>query len=151
VRPPAEEAAASAPAVSTLERERTMTRRLPPIAPAEQAGHERPRRRRLRKALVALAVVGLVGVPLVFGVMLAVRSVYFVGAGEQGFVTVYRGLPYDLPLGIDLYQTNYVSPITVDQVPRGRRASVTDQELRSQNDAYDLVRRLELGQVNAVR
>jgi PPM family protein phosphatase len=66
-------------------------------------------------------------------------------------VTVFRGLPYELPLGIDLFQTNYVSPITVEQVPRGRRAAVTDQELRSQEDAYDLVRRLELGQVNATR
>ena len=151
VRPPAGEAAASAPAVSTLERERTMTRRLQPIAPAEHAGQERPRRRRLRKLFIGFAVAALVAVPIVFGTFLALRSVYFVGAGEQGFVTVYRGLPYDLPLGIDLYQTNYVSPITVDQVPRGRRAAVTDQELRSQNDAYDLVRRLELGQVNAVR
>jgi PPM family protein phosphatase len=146
--PPADRA----PAVSTLERERPATRRLQPIVPAEPGPRQRsPARRRLRRALVMLAVVGLVGVPVVFGTLLAVRSVYFLGVGDQGFVTVYRGLPYELPLGLDLFQENYVSPITVDQVPRGRRAAVTGQELRSQSDAYDLVRRLELGQVNPTR
>jgi protein phosphatase len=150
VRPPDDQATTSAPAVSTIERERTTTRRLQPIAPAE-TGAGRSRLRRVRRVLVTLGVVVLIGLPIVGGAFLAIRSVYFVGAGDQGFVTVYRGLPYDLPLGIDLYQTNYVSPITVDEVPRGRRASVTDQELRSQTDAYDLVRQLELGQVSAAR
>jgi protein phosphatase len=147
-----EQATSAAPAVSTLEREPTTTRRLQPIAPPEPpSGGRSPRARRVRKALVVLTVVALIGVPIVFGGLLALRSVYFVGAGDQGFVTVYRGLPYELPLGIDLFQVNYESPITVEQVPRGRRAAVTDQELRSQDDAYDLVRRLELGQVNAAR
>ena len=156
VRPDEHQATSAAPAVSTLERDeapdKPLTRRLEPIAPPEPEGRRRsPARRRLRRALVVLAVIALVALPIAFGVMLAVRSVYFIGAGEQGFVTVYRGLPYDLPLGIDLYQENYVSPITVEQLPRGRRASVTSQELRSQSDAYDLVRALELGQVNAAR
>ena len=30
-------------------------------------------------------------------------QVYFVGTNDRGLVTLYRGVPYELPLGIDLY------------------------------------------------
>ena len=30
---------------------------------------------------------------------------------EHCLVTLYRGLPYELPLGIDLYDTRYVSSV----------------------------------------
>jgi PPM family protein phosphatase len=161
VSPPAtteQRQAASAGGVSTLERERDarpskpLTRRLQPIAPPEDGDEEQPGRRgRLRRLFVVLAVTALIAVPVGFGGLIALRSVYFVGTGDQGFVTVFRGLPYDLPFGIELYQENYVSPIPREQVPAGRRAAVTDQKLRSQDDAYDLVRQLELGQLRGTR
>jgi PPM family protein phosphatase len=128
-------------------------RRLQPLRTGGQAGApgRGTRRPRLRRALIVAAVVGLVGVPVALGSLVAVRAVFFVGTNEQGFVTVYRGLPYELPLGIDLYQENYVSAIPDTEVPAGRREAVTSQELRSQEDAYDLVRRLELGQIQGTR
>jgi protein phosphatase len=151
---PPEPAPAPAPIsrpVATLERERqeaSMTRRLEPIVPTAARGAAPARRSPwVRRTFVALAVTGFVLVPIALGSLLALRSVYFLGVNGDGFVTVYRGLPYELPLGVDLYQENYVSPITQDRVPAGRRLVVTEQELRSQDDAYDLVRRLELGQL----
>jgi protein phosphatase len=88
-----------------------------------------------------------VGLPLVLGAFAAIRSVYFVGSDDAGFVTIYRGLPYDLPLGVDLYDTNYTSSATRDRVPRERRKPVFDHKLRSRDDAYELVRDLERQQV----
>jgi protein phosphatase len=74
----------------------------------------------------------------------ASQTVYFVGS-NQGFVTVYRGLPYDLPAGLDLYSVNYVSGVPVSELPPARRRLVTEHKLRSRDDAQDLVRQMETG------
>ena len=122
-----------------------VSRRLEPVAPAAPPARKRSRGRRL---LVVLAVTAIVAIPICFGIFAGIRSVYFVGADDQGYVTVFRGLPYELPLGIELYQRNYTSPVTRDQVPADRRKTVlSDQGLRSQHDAYDLVRQLERGEL----
>ena len=68
----------------------------------------------------------------------------------RGFVAVYRGLPYELPAGIKLYENNYVSGVPAGELPAARRKKVLDHQLRSKNDAADLVRKLELGQVHTV-
>ena len=155
---PATQVAADPRPVATMDRPRRQpgaaeTRRLEPIVPSTpREGAEPPRRRPwVRRAVITLAVLGFVGIPIALGSLIALRSVFFVGANERGFVTVYRGLPYDLPLGVELYQENYVSPITRARVPAGRRTLISSHELRSQEDAYDLVRRLELGQVQGTR
>ena len=67
----------------------------------------------------------------------------------DGFVAMYRGLPYDLPAGIDLYSTNYISGVPVNEVPAARRATLLDHQLRSHDDAADLVRELEQGRLTA--
>ena len=76
---------------------------------------------------------------------IAMRAVFFVGTNAQQAVTIYRGLPYDLPLGIELYTRNYTSGVTLEQVPESRRETFTDHKLRSLGDAEDLVRQLETG------
>ncbi len=45
------------------------------------------------------------------------RQVYFLGMDEGGRVTLYRGLPYDLPLGVELYSEVYSIPIQAASVP----------------------------------
>ncbi len=107
-----------------------------------------PRRSRLRtvtKVLVALAIVALIG----FGAWYGARQVYFLGIDEGGRVTLYRGLPYELPLGISLYSEDYSLPIQASSVPTDRQASVTDHELRSHDDAVDLLDDLEAAAVTA--
>ncbi len=121
------------------------TGRLKPIPPPAPDPPERKRSGWARKALIVLSILGFVGVPLALGTLIALRSVFFVGVNEQQFVTVYRGLPYELPLGIDLYQENFESGVNIEQVAPRRREALLDQQLRSQDDAYDLVATLERG------
>ena len=89
----------------------------------------------------------LIVVPLGLGAYIANQAVYFVGTDEDGFVTMYRGLPYELPAGLDLYSPTYVSAVRVDTVPATRRKRLIDHTLRSHDDAADLMRELERGRV----
>lgn len=116
-----------------------------PRREAPAGGTARPRRRipGLAPALVTLAVLALVA----GGAWVATRAVYFVGVDDRGFVAVYRGLPYEGPGGIDLYSEAYTSGVPVRDVSPRRRRGLLDHQLRSQQDAADLVRKLELGQV----
>jgi protein phosphatase len=77
----------------------------------------------------------------------ASQTVYFVGATDDGFVAVYRGMPYDLPAGLDLYSVNYESGVPIDELTPAQRRTVTAHKLRSKNDAQDLVRQLETGEL----
>ena len=105
-----------------------------------------PRRRRRR---VPTGLIALVVALLIVGAALwtASRAVYFVGVDPQGTVTLYRGLPYDLPLGLELYESYYASGVTLAQVPEDRRATFTEHKLRSKDDAEDLVSELERGRL----
>jgi hypothetical protein len=98
----------------------------------------------LRLALGLLLLAGVVG-----GLYALSRQVYFIGTNDAGLVTVYQGIPYELPLGIDLYQEDYASGMPARAIPSGRRARVLDHEWRSREDAVDLVRALERGQLDA--
>ena len=79
----------------------------------------------------------------------ASQTVYFVGASNDGFVTVYRGLPYDLPAGLNLYSVNYESGVPVDELTPAQKQTVTEHTLRSKDDAQDLVKQLETGELAA--
>ncbi len=87
--------------------------------------------------------------PLIVGAWLATRAVYFIGTdpADGRTVTIFRGLPYELPFGIELYERYYDSGVTLADVPAARRASFTDHKLRSRDDAEDLVIALEKGEV----
>jgi PPM family protein phosphatase len=141
------EHAAAAPAVAAAATEAGAVERRRPRSPRAARG-ERKRRRRLRVpvgpilVLFLLACVGL-------GAYFASQTVYFVGVGNDGFVTVYRGLPYDLPAGVDLYTVNYESGVPADELTPAQRRTVTAHKLRSKDDAQDLVRQLETGELAA--
>ena len=92
-------------------------------------------------ALGGLVLVALVGVAVVLGA----RQIYFVGTNDAGLVTMYRGVPYELPLGLELYTQQYASSVPARTIGRDRRARVLDHEWRSRDDAEDLVRQLERG------
>jgi serine/threonine protein phosphatase PrpC len=113
------------------------------------ASDEAPANRRrgasgLRRALTALAALLLVGLA-VAAATVAARQVYFLGTDDGGFVTVYRGVPYELPLGLDLYSERYRSGVPATSIPEARRGRVLDHQWRSRADAEDLVRQLERG------
>jgi PPM family protein phosphatase len=120
-----------------------------PSARSSSASHPVPaagRRRRRRWVTPVIAVVVLV-VLVAAGGWLATQSVYFIGTNKEGLVTVFRGLPYELPAGVNLYSTSFVSGVASRQLDSARRRSLLDHKLRSHDDAADLVRRLELGEL----
>jgi PPM family protein phosphatase len=125
VRPPAPKTAPAAPAPAT------------------------PRRRRRGRRVVGAAVALLLVAAVVGGLYVLSRQVYFIGTNDAGLVTVYKGLPYELPLGINLYEEEYASGMPARAIPATRRKRVLDHEWRSRDDAVDLVRALERGRLDA--
>jgi protein phosphatase len=127
--------------------EASSRQRTPRPAPTERRPAKRRRRR--RRALIALIALVVVLVPVGIGAWVASQAVYFVGTTPDGFVALYRGLPWELPAGIDLYSRNYVSGVPLQEVPQTRRSTLLDHQLRSHDDASDLIRELELGRLTA--
>ena len=105
------------------------------------------RRRRRRRVPVGPILVLFLVACVLLGAYYASQTVYFVGTSNDGFVTVYRGLPYDLPAGLDLYSVNYESGVPVDELTPAQQKTVTEHALRSKDDAQDLVKQLETGEL----
>lgn len=122
-------------------------RRLQPRPPQAVAAPERVGGTRRRRVLIGALVALFLGVPILVGAWAASQSVYFVGSND-GFVAMYRGLPYELPFGLDLYTLNYTSGVPVTTLSEARRKELLDHSLRSRDDAADLVNQLERGQLS---
>lgn len=117
-------------------------------AAPRRSAHPPTGRRRRARGLVAVAIVALAAAVLVAGFYIGSRQFYFVGTSEQGLITLYRGLPYDLPLGVSLYETEYSSAVPAATIrPPDRRAAILDHQLRGKGDAVDLMRQLEQGRL----
>ena len=85
----------------------------------------------------------LIVAAIVAGGIIAMRQVWFLGTDDAGRVALYRGLPYELPLGLDLYDKHYASPVQTATLPKRRQEAVTDHELRSRDDAESLIEDIE--------
>jgi len=94
---------------------------------------------RAAKALAALVVIAALG----FAAWYGNRQVWFLGTDEGGRVALYRGLPYELPLGIRLYSERYASPIQTESLTPRRQEAVTGHDLRGRSDAVSLVEDIE--------
>ena len=90
-----------APAAGATDRARAAA---PPPGPLQDA----------RQTLLALAVLAGIGTGLYCAVS---RQVYFVGTNDAGLVTLYRGVPYELPFGVDLYEQEYASGVPARRDP----------------------------------
>jgi serine/threonine protein phosphatase PrpC len=134
----------------------TKSNRAPRLARTQGRGRRQakhaPRRRswRERSAKPAAAIITLLLVVFLVGGggYLATRQLFFIGTNAQGIVTVYRGLPYNLPFGLKLYESFYVSGVPGSLVPVDRRKAFFNDDLVSQTTADRLVRDLELGKVS---
>jgi PPM family protein phosphatase len=124
----------------------------PPVAPppappkrrtARPAGEPRRPKHRGRRILITIIVLAVLG-GATAGAITGMHRVYFVGS-DRGLVTLYRGLPYDLPFGIHLYRKRYVSSVPAQALTPTERRRLLDHQLRSKGDAADLVRSLERG------
>jgi serine/threonine protein phosphatase PrpC len=104
---------------------------------------KRRRGRRLAGAAIVLVVLGLIA----SGAYLALESVYFIGTNSRGLVTLYRGVPYQLPGGIKLYSSEYVTGVGASTLSPARRRTLLNHSLRSEGDAGGLLHSLELEQL----
>ena len=131
VGPTAAEAGLSGPAVREAARDHA--------GRAREAPRRRSGLRRWLTVMAALVLVAGVAAAAFFGA----RQVYFLGGDEGGRVALYRGLPYELPFGVDLYSEVSSSPIQVSSLPEPDQRTVADHELRSEDDALSLIDSLE--------
>jgi protein phosphatase len=106
---------------------------------------EKPPGRHLRRTLKVLGVLVVVAA-LAFGAWYGNRQIWFLGTDEGGRVALYRGLPYELPFGVQLYTERYAAPIQTGALPPKRREAVTGHDLRSRSDAVSLVEDIEESQ-----
>jgi protein phosphatase len=136
IGPSAEEAGLTRDRVAAAAAERE-TARTARTGSGERRAPVEPRRRwkTAAKVLAVLLVVIGIGAGAVYGA----RQVYFLGIDEGGRVTLYRGLPYDLPLGIQVYSEVYSIPVQAASIPEDRRDSLTNHDLRSRDDAVSLL------------
>lgn len=102
----------------------------------------RPRRRGLRTAAKALVVL-LVVAAVAFGAWYGNRQIWFLGSDDAGRVALYRGAPYELPFGIELYSERHAIPVQTEALPPRRQDAVTGHELRSREDAVSLIEDIE--------
>jgi protein phosphatase len=93
---------------------------------------------------VTAAIVVVVLAAVVAGLYALDRKFWFVATNDRGQVTLFRGLPYDLPFGISLYSEEYQSGVPVAAVsdPRQRKY-VLDHHARSEGDSRALVRDIQ--------
>jgi protein phosphatase len=126
----------------------TEVRRRAAAAAARQRREQletKPPRRRLRRTAKVLAVLAVLGA-LAFGAWYGNRQVWFLGTDAAGRVGLYRGLPYELPFGVDLFEERYAGPIQTESLPPRRREAVTGHDLRSRGDAASLIEDIEESQ-----
>lgn len=115
-----------------------------PLTPREPRTRDpRERRRRRRAAILAVTITVLIMLGTGWG---ATRVTYFVGT-SQGYVAIYQGLPYDLPLGIRLYRVVYTSGVPIGSLDQAQRTRLLGHEPRTGQDAQDLVKAVERGEL----
>ena len=91
-------------------------------------------------AVIVLVVLAAV----IAGLYALDRKFWFVGTNDRGQVTLFRGLPYDLPLGVSLYSEQHQSSVPAAAVSDARqRKYVLDHHARSEGESVSLVRDIE--------
>ncbi|MBV9212262.1 MAG: serine/threonine-protein phosphatase, partial [Actinobacteria bacterium] len=135
------------------ERERERTRgerrrsvRMVPATVAAGRYSRRPRRRARRTIAGVIVAVALLAA--IVGLYVGSRQFYFLGTNDRGVVTLYRGLPYDLPLGAHLYTQEYVSGVPALAIKNAReRGALLNHQLRTREEAVSRLRALERSEV----
>jgi protein phosphatase len=102
----------------------------------------KPRRGRWRTVAKVLATL-LAIAAVAFAAWYGNRQIWFLGTDDAGRVALYRGAPYELPFGIDLYSERYAIPVQTESLPPRRQDAVTGHKLRSRDDAVSLIEDIE--------
>lgn len=118
-----------------------------PVVPVQAREPRAGRGKRQRSARRGRIIAGTAAVTIVVGGFalagwVASRVVYFIGSSE-GYVAIYQGVPYELPFGVKLYRPIYLSGVPVSSIDERRRETLLDHQLRSGDDAQDLIKAVE--------
>jgi protein phosphatase len=113
---------------------------------ADVRAQARARNRRSRRVITIVLAVGVFAIAAA-GAALVSLQVYFIGVDDRGMLTVYRGLPYEGPIGFNLYTVKYTSTVPAVRLTSQERARLLDHRLRNQEDALDLMDQVEQGRV----
>ena len=117
--------------------------RVVPPSVAERRYARPPRWRGARRGVAGALVLVAVAAAIV-GLYVGSRQFYFLGTDSRGVMTLYRGLPYDLPLGIHLYTEEYASDVPASSITNQRqRKALLGHTLRSRSEAVSRLRQLE--------
>jgi PPM family protein phosphatase len=109
----------------------------------EGAAAEAPEGRGVRGILLRVAAGLLIAAVLLGGAFAASRQVWFLGTDDAGRVALYRGVPYELPFGLSLYQRRYSAPVQTSDLGPQRQEAVTGHSFRSREDATSLIEDIE--------
>jgi protein phosphatase len=99
-----------------------------------------PRSRLRRRVTGALALI--VAAAVVVGIYAGTRQFWFVGTNSRGVLTLYQGMPYNLPFGLHLYTESYVTSVPARHLTAHQRDNVLNQ-LKTKSDATGLIRQYE--------
>jgi protein phosphatase len=105
-----------------------------PAAAAPAAARPKGERRVGRAMLVVLLVLVLFAAVAAVALWGLSRA-HFVGVGEDGRVTVYQGVPWNLVGSVHLYREVYVSNLLAVQLTPEERQALLDHELVSEAEA----------------
>jgi PPM family protein phosphatase len=117
-----------------------------PRASSAVLGQERRRRWHVPHASALAFTLVVLGTLAAAG-YLAFQNVYFIATNNRGLITMYEGLPYKLPAGVQLYTSEYVSGVSASTLTPAERHRLLNHTLRSETNAGALVRSIELEQV----
>lgn len=107
-----------------------------------RAARRGPKQLRRARTLAAITATTLTVAIIALGGWAATRVTYFIGT-SQGFVSIYQGVPYDLPFGLSLYRSVYQSGVPISSLSAAQRARLLDHQVRSGKDARDLIKAVE--------
>ena len=137
----AEQQATTVVRAPEAEAARAAARPAPPRARPQPTADSRQPSRFKRNVTASIGLLALAAV--VVGLYAGSRQFYFLGTNDRGVMTMYRGVPYNLPLGIHLYTKSYASSVPARAVPPRQRDHVLQHKLRTKADASGLMRQLE--------
>ena len=96
-----------------------------PTPTRDETHDEPPARKWPRKLVVALVIVLLLGAAAFFGVRYLLGNSWYVGVNDDGFVTVYEGIPEEIA-GLSMNEEVEVSDLEVTQLPDFLAENVAD-------------------------
>jgi protein phosphatase len=97
----------------------------PSIQTKDEVHDEPPARTWPRKLIVALVLVVLLGAAAFFGVQYLLGNSWYIGVNDDGFVTVYEGIPEEVA-GLSLNDEIEVTDLQVNDLPGFLGENVTD-------------------------